>query len=384
MITLALSVVASDASVLRHLYEVTGGANWIRKDGWLTGEPCQGAGWASSSEYDCFSGELASSEQPVCCEITEMDDTTPHVVRLDLWRNNLVGTVPSQLARISTLRLLVLDENSLSGSLPTQLTELEHLNVLWLQYNQMSGSLPTELAKLPLSERGCMLQRNNFSFCPPPPPSPPGDDTGAEVATYPQACLDAYPGSPTGYLAEPAGVCVNATEPDEGGGGGGGGTPAWVIAIAVLGGLVGAAVAYDAYQRIQRRRRRKDGKAALPTDRDSEVEARREQDELLQRRQHLDLNTALGAVTTLPSSRSCEESGASRTTSARSSACSQPSRASHRWSLMRVIRSTPRPGSTLTPSTTDDPEFLSSAKSTTDATDSDAGTRRGPLATDRI
>ena len=106
---------ASDASVLRHLYEVTGGSNWYRKDGWLSGDPCTGAGWASSSEYDCFSGALTSSEQPVCCELTESSDTQPHVVRLDLWRNNLVGTIPSELARISTLRLLVLDENSLSG-----------------------------------------------------------------------------------------------------------------------------------------------------------------------------------------------------------------------------------------------------------------------------
>ena len=43
--------------VLKHLYEVTDGANWLNNENWLTGEPCTG-GWATSSFYDCFSGVM--------------------------------------------------------------------------------------------------------------------------------------------------------------------------------------------------------------------------------------------------------------------------------------------------------------------------------------
>ena len=165
-----MSALASDQAVLRHLYEVTDGTNWHRNEGWLGQAPH--CGWASSSEYSCISGQLSGTPQPVCCELVEVSDTEPHIVRLDLSQNNLVGTIPSELALIKTLRLLVLDENSLSGTLPKQLTGLEHLNVLWVQYNRLSGTLPFELVKLPIKPHGYMLQGNDFSFCPLPPPSP--------------------------------------------------------------------------------------------------------------------------------------------------------------------------------------------------------------------
>eukprot|EP00965_Chrysotila_dentata_P160722 5307321-Pleurochrysis_carterae.AAC.1 len=58
------------ASVLRQLFDVSGGRQWLRQDGWLKGDPCAAPGWASSSHYDCFSGDLTSTRQPLCCELT--------------------------------------------------------------------------------------------------------------------------------------------------------------------------------------------------------------------------------------------------------------------------------------------------------------------------
>ena len=56
--------------VLKHLYEVTDGANWKHNENWLTGEPCSND-WATSSRYECFSGELVSATQPICCQATQ-------------------------------------------------------------------------------------------------------------------------------------------------------------------------------------------------------------------------------------------------------------------------------------------------------------------------
>jgi len=240
------------ASVLRVLYESTGGTEWTRNAGWLEGDPCRG-NWASSSEYDCFSGELVRTPQPVCCELMP-DDNKPTVARLDLSQNNLVGTLPTQLGRLGTLRLLVLDGNSLSGTIPSELSRLERLSVLWLQYNSISGTLPSEIGKLDLKPHGCLLQQLR------PHKISRNCDEGA--ANIPAACNATYLGSPTDYLIEENVPCLldahdqadrtAATKQTDGGGGGLSDTV--VVVLSILAGAIGLVCLYELWRRLQRRR----------------------------------------------------------------------------------------------------------------------------------
>lgn len=199
---------ATQAEVLSYLYRTTGGPEWRDSTNWLVGDPCTpGAGWMSSSYYDCLTGELTDSPQPVCCEIVEAGADVLEVVKLDLYNNNLVGTIPPELALLPYLRMLVLDENQLSGTVPTQIGKLVDMNTLWLQYNSLSGSLPAELANLDkIVDHGCYLHNN--SFAPVTCTEPPADDALATSSVpaeptpinLPAPCLTPYLHSPTGYL----------------------------------------------------------------------------------------------------------------------------------------------------------------------------------------
>lgn len=225
---------ATQAEVLAFLYRVTGGPSWKNSENWLVGDPCTpGAGWISSSYYDCTTGELTDRPQPVCCEIVRAGANTLEVTKLDLYDNNLVGTLPPELALLPYLRMLVLDENQLSGTIPSEFGKLVDLTTLWLQYNSLSGSIPAELGKLdnfvdhgahhthtktavlfslsslhaslptpaPFSP-GCYLHNNSFS------PISCDEETG-EPLNLPPPCTTPYTASPTGYLGEFDIPCLN-------------------------------------------------------------------------------------------------------------------------------------------------------------------------------
>lgn len=88
----------STYDILALFYRTTNGDNWYHNEGWLVGDPCDGT-WMTTSKYDCYSGELTDSYQPICCELVSQTDTSPRVVKLDLHENNLEGTIPDELVR---------------------------------------------------------------------------------------------------------------------------------------------------------------------------------------------------------------------------------------------------------------------------------------------
>jgi len=141
---LHVAALSSTYYVLKHLYEETDGANWKNNENWLDGEPCQND-WMSSSHYECFSGELRTEQQPICCQASAESLAT--VVKLDLYDNRLSGTIPPELKNLESMRLLVLDSNSLHGTIPPEIGDMYYLKVLWLQNNALSGTIPTELMK---------------------------------------------------------------------------------------------------------------------------------------------------------------------------------------------------------------------------------------------
>ena len=67
---------------------------------------------------------------------------------LDLSFNRLASMIPSQLGQLTALTELWLYGNQLTGTLPSQLGHLTALKVLWLDYDQLTGTLPSQLGQL--------------------------------------------------------------------------------------------------------------------------------------------------------------------------------------------------------------------------------------------
>ena len=111
-----------ECQALVTLYETTGGDHWLDNTGWLADRtPCSWYG--------------------VICQ-------QGHVVELQLYYNQLVGSLSPEIEKIAHLKSLYLDANQLSGPLPPEIGNLTELEVARLGRNQFSGSIPAEIANL--------------------------------------------------------------------------------------------------------------------------------------------------------------------------------------------------------------------------------------------
>ncbi len=115
--------IAADRAALVALYEATGGDSWTNNTGWKSGDPL--GDWHGVTT-----------------------NSGGRVTSLLLENNNLTGTIPSELGRLSSLSLLALYNNNLTGSIPAELGDLRVLTTLNLYDNTLTGSIPTELGRL--------------------------------------------------------------------------------------------------------------------------------------------------------------------------------------------------------------------------------------------
>jgi hypothetical protein len=115
---------ASDRLALEALFKSCGGADWGRKDGWMT-----------EAELGEWYGVTVDAEG--------------RVVKLHLGFNNLAGALPSEIQQLSALTTLDLGSNKLTGAIPAELGQLVALQELYLFANQLSEAIPAELAQLP-------------------------------------------------------------------------------------------------------------------------------------------------------------------------------------------------------------------------------------------
>lgn len=119
-------------------YEATGGPQWTDNTNWCSDKPV--------SEWYGVS--------------TSWDGT---VVGLYLYNNNLTGSIPSEIGKLSHLEWLYLEYNSLSGTLPESISQLQQLNSLVLSDNKLEGTLPESFAGLMDKLQTLDLGYNNFS-----------------------------------------------------------------------------------------------------------------------------------------------------------------------------------------------------------------------------
>jgi len=124
------------------LYNSTQGASWTNNTGWQAGaagsdcEPCQWYG--------------------VTC------DNLGNVIELDLFNNNLVGTVPALLSDLYKLRVLKLMNNTLSGTFPDIWTDMTAMEFVDLSNNEFTGQMPASLANMNKLET-LYIENNNMT-----------------------------------------------------------------------------------------------------------------------------------------------------------------------------------------------------------------------------
>ncbi|XP_074281727.1 uncharacterized protein LOC141606479 [Silene latifolia] len=74
--------------------------------------------------------------------------TLPYLVDIDLSCNNLVGSIPNEVTKMSSLLSLNLSHNQLSGTIPNNIGGLRSLISLDLSKNKLRGSIPTSMGAL--------------------------------------------------------------------------------------------------------------------------------------------------------------------------------------------------------------------------------------------
>lgn len=133
------------------MYYATDGENsWYNNDKWLSRD----------HECDWYTDE----EDTVACD----DDTHTEYRVFRLEEHNLRGTIPDEIALLSTLQTLDLYDNRLTETIPSALGKLTNLSLLDLDATNFTGYLPLELKQL--------TKLNNFGVW-------LNDDLGGELSS---------------------------------------------------------------------------------------------------------------------------------------------------------------------------------------------------------
>uniref|UniRef100_A0A0D9XUB7 non-specific serine/threonine protein kinase n=1 Tax=Leersia perrieri TaxID=77586 RepID=A0A0D9XUB7_9ORYZ len=81
---------------------------------------------------------------------------------LILIKNQLTGSIPIEIEKLTSLTVLQMDYNLLSGHIPHTLVNLQNLRILSLSYNKLSGEIPQSIGKL-VQLTKLYLHENNLS-----------------------------------------------------------------------------------------------------------------------------------------------------------------------------------------------------------------------------
>ena len=152
------STVDDDKEALEALYDSTGGASWTNSTNWKTDQPLNtwkgvitnGAGRVV---------QLSLSRNNLTGSIPAEIGKLTHIEKIDLHRNKLTGSIPSEIGKLTELHTLHLYRNcevqsdgtctgGLTGSIPTSVGNLAHLRQMLLYRNNLTGSIPAQIGKL--------------------------------------------------------------------------------------------------------------------------------------------------------------------------------------------------------------------------------------------
>ena len=123
-----------DSLALVAFYRSTNGSSWIRP-------------WNLEQQYITWRG-------------VELRDG--RVASLNLEKNRLTGTIPSEIGNLDSLTNLDLNTNQITGIIPASLGNLTKLQTIALYNNQLSDTIPNEIGNLKQLV-GLALNNNNLS-----------------------------------------------------------------------------------------------------------------------------------------------------------------------------------------------------------------------------
>jgi hypothetical protein len=131
------TVNAQEFAVARFALAVTyytdQGSTWYNSTNWL------------STAYHCDWYGVKCCEQMIGSTMCELD-SFGRIVELDLFKNNLVGSISASLVLLPQLQSLYVSDNSLTGTLPGMVFGgLKNFSKLYAAYNYLSGTIPVEL-----------------------------------------------------------------------------------------------------------------------------------------------------------------------------------------------------------------------------------------------
>ncbi|TYI41888.1 hypothetical protein ES332_A01G058000v1 [Gossypium tomentosum] len=148
--TLGATLAKDEVEALESIGETLGKTNWK-----FSVDPCSSGdeSWAKFAEKGAY------YVNNVTCDCSS---SPCHIVRIDLSRNYLSGSIPRQWGSMQQLVQISLLGNRLTGSIPEELANISNLTSLVLEHNNFSGNLPAALGNLPKIER-FRIGDNNFT-----------------------------------------------------------------------------------------------------------------------------------------------------------------------------------------------------------------------------
>ena len=139
---------SSDRDALVALYHSTGGTNWDANTIWLSDRPI-GEWHGVTTDSNGRVTELALQDNNLAGTLPTELARLSSLTELALHRNHrLTGAISPELGNLSNLSLLSLYGNQFTGEIPLELGDLSNLTALYLTANQFTGEIPPELARL--------------------------------------------------------------------------------------------------------------------------------------------------------------------------------------------------------------------------------------------
>jgi Leucine-rich repeat (LRR) protein len=152
---------SKERDVLIALYNSTGGASWTNNTGWLGAPGTEGTWWGVTvgsghvTSINLYNNNLKGTIPVELGNLAKLQ-------WLNLFNNQLMGAIPAQLGNLANLGDLDLSNNQLTGAIPTQLGNLANLGQLLLSRNQLTGTIPAQLGNLANLQYLC-LDRNQLT-----------------------------------------------------------------------------------------------------------------------------------------------------------------------------------------------------------------------------
>lgn len=163
-------VTQSEFDALKAFYNSTNGDAWTIRTGWENINTTATAAdvnnsWEGLTVADNHVTQIVFSRNNLTGTIPTQIGNFNQLIRLSLPTNTLTGSIPSQIGNLVKLASLTLVGNNLSGNIPAEIGNLNKLTLLFLGSNELTGDVPASLQNLTLLTN-LSLRNNQFTSVP--------------------------------------------------------------------------------------------------------------------------------------------------------------------------------------------------------------------------